>query len=575
MNIMKKLKSLIITFLSMFGMQIGYSQGLTYSLERRIINSDLILEGEVVERFAYEANGNIYTANKINVCKVHYQQVESLKIPSDYYVITCGGNLDSIQQYCSHKLDLDIGDTGFFYLKKENLDIPQDIGGNPQFCKILYDQRGFIRFEKDDNYNLSFNDNNRLFQVQEVIDSLNYYIQGNSSTGSCIWNGKSGLLLNIGEEYIVEDTIFVNIGLSGMWGKNYDLEKTILEIDLGSNINLSNYNLMIKPMSNTLTTNYQRTWSQPSMDKLVIKVQLNNINVQRMQINNSMQSYIQIGILKSALLSTSSFNGISISQARFLNSQNQSIDFEEIELEDNTNIFGLKPVFGSFAPETVGAGLTMDEALESNQKGYIIIYGENFGDFPEDSLDDHIPWTHSVRFERAVGEKFSSKFKVVPDASHYEYWNDDEIKVYIPTYGYKAHKKETIKKSDDLKIAPAVTGSIHIQVGKKYDDIALPGEKSDVKVEFGLFNQKRTIYGDDNEVVGFKTEANRYPDNIDAENGAYQFVFDESFNDINYGSVYPLSSYKQAVKDAFCAWNLVNEIPIEIVEECDNDIFCG
>ena len=80
-----------VLFLFSIPTQAQYNE---FTLQERVTQSDIILEGEVISQFTFKKEGLIYTANLLDVCSIIYEEPQpSVQVTSsDIYVITNGGN---------------------------------------------------------------------------------------------------------------------------------------------------------------------------------------------------------------------------------------------------------------------------------------------------------------------------------------------------------------------------------------------------------------------------------------------------------------------------------------------------
>lgn len=574
--IMKKL-NFIILLLAYLAININsaYSQYIYSSVKERSLGSDYIVEATIIEQFTFESNGNIYTANELEVCSIIYNKLESK--PSNnsnnkLFVLTHGGALNNIIQDRSHSPKLTIGDEGVFFLNRTFTDVPNYDSVDSSFYHLNSGNQGLVMLDCDAKYDLSVYDALTNYNhIDEVLDSVFYYLNITPYTSSCILEKKSGLVLHLDDIEMKSDTIFSSVKIQGKYSKSYDLEKTYIILDLGGNIDVDQYNFFIQPKSSIIKTNYNVDWSQPTNNQLLIKVERKPNSASKFQANKQIKEYIEFGINKSAL--NFNLNQISVSNARFWDSKQNLIDFKEIHLEVEDGLFKMKPVIDYFSPELVAAGLTQDNAEGSNYKGYVEIHGQNFGDIPKDSLVHQIPWNYSVRFVRDNqnnGGNVNESLKITPHSSDYEFWTDTLIKVRVPTYGYFVSGDDIIPKSAQMAGKTAMTGNIHVQRGLLFDDVAKVGNKSTLRVAFAMKTYPNSTL---QEIL----EIHKLPNKHSAPNGAYQFIIDSSFtNNINLGG--DASDFVEQLKDAFCEWNQHSDLKVEIVDTCsstDTDFPCG
>lgn len=114
-------------------------------LKERISAANTIVEGKVISQNSFwdEPRQNIFTANQIEVYKVFAGEVTAREIK----VITRGGRVDLEAQIVQPSLQLSIGETGIFFLKKE---IPPTLTSNQKSGEIFQPfagAQGFVKYD--------------------------------------------------------------------------------------------------------------------------------------------------------------------------------------------------------------------------------------------------------------------------------------------------------------------------------------------------------------------------------------------------------------------------------------------
>ena len=138
------------------------AQFVPISIEQRIANSTLILEGKVISQACYwdEMKTHIYTSNVVELYKVFKGQSASNKIE----IITIGGVVDDRIERVTNMLQLTIGDTGIFTAipNTVNLITPTGLVKYKTYAGI----QGFIK------YNLSTDGASDLFNTYKSLNDL-------------------------------------------------------------------------------------------------------------------------------------------------------------------------------------------------------------------------------------------------------------------------------------------------------------------------------------------------------------------------------------------------------------------
>jgi uncharacterized membrane protein len=121
---MKHKISILAVFLLVLCVNVVTAQLYEVSLDQKLQESTLIIEGKVIKSKAFRGHdGHIYTAHDIqafSVLKGSLQDLQDQKIT----VITYGGTLDEEAETWTHLLTLSKNDVGVFFLTATNRPIP-------------------------------------------------------------------------------------------------------------------------------------------------------------------------------------------------------------------------------------------------------------------------------------------------------------------------------------------------------------------------------------------------------------------------------------------------------------------
>lgn len=525
-------------------------------VQKLVNNSDLIVEGKVISQSTFMSNGHVYTANQLEVLNVVYQGVQSKKNVLDTVnIVTLGGYFEGQESFFYHVLNLSVGMQGLFYIQDETDKLPSNPSTNNYYGFCYGDEQGFILYDYDVEYNfkgLSY------FETISSIDSLlveiNNYTPTSTSTTSYIVEQSSGVLFKVSDGSFTSTSAEFEIDIKSIWGKEFDINSGEINLAFEEDIDLSTYNLNISSSSTILNSNYSITWSQPTLK--LLKIEINKIDGDFFRTKPTFDPFINLSIDIDFI--ANNMSSIEFSKFRY-NLDNNDYIFSIIKKDLNTSILDDPEIF-DFSPSSVMAGIREDDAFGSNYEGYVIIEGENFGDLPDDNLAMFIPDLYRVMFKRFEGTSGSNSFNVTPTPDDYEYWDDDEIKVWVPTRGRRINGVDNILDAFPQR-GISKTGKIRV-VTPEGDDLS--SDELDIRVS--VFNHQSTTF------PSFGTDPFTF---ADVHDKGYRFIFAPNFDNLEGGSI---SSLKNEVRDAFCAWNSLTDINFEILEnstDCTNDNPCG
>jgi hypothetical protein len=205
----------IILISSLFCHKMLNAQYIEYSLQNKVQNSELILEGKITSKYSYIKDGLIYTANHIDVCSVIYGNIR----PSDeIFVITYGGKIEGEFSSWSHLLTLEENMEGVFFLKKNTAITPN----NPPSANLYFDvyghDQGFISYSKNDKWDFIGNGLfTNLNSADDFINEINTITQQSIITKSCLLEEKRGVVLNVDSIYVEQQNLVIRTGIKGQW----------------------------------------------------------------------------------------------------------------------------------------------------------------------------------------------------------------------------------------------------------------------------------------------------------------------------------------------------------------------
>ncbi|MFT7611286.1 MAG: hypothetical protein ACI9J3_000228 [Parvicellaceae bacterium] len=115
------------------------------SLENKIDNSQIVIEGEVMESESYRtADNNIYTAHKVKIFKSFNEN----PVSDHLSIITRGGSFDGAKQTWTHMLTLSQGQTGVFFLN-DAVNPPSNLRTvTDKYYQVYSGEQGYIRYSE-------------------------------------------------------------------------------------------------------------------------------------------------------------------------------------------------------------------------------------------------------------------------------------------------------------------------------------------------------------------------------------------------------------------------------------------
>ncbi len=539
-------------------MQTSVAQYVQFDLQTKVNQSDLILEGKVIDQFTYEKNGFIYTASKLETCAIIYEEVAPLTENADtVYIITHGGELNGAFDSWTHMLELHKGMEGLFFLKSSPALVPNQPPSNSQFFEAYGQEQGFITYSKDDFWDFS---GNSLFQqvtdIDGFIGQINSMTSQSHITQSCILEQKSGVVLSIDSSFYEQDEIVFETSLKGQWGKEYDLERVSVRIEFTSSVDLEAYDFMVTPLGSDIEPNYDVNWEQTDSYSVDFEVIKNTTTTIYEEVSEELSNFVGVRFNSSLLTSGVGFSSVQISESSYKEGS-VVLDFVELASDDRlVKEYMATPNITSFEPAEVCAGIKADQSFGApTLSGFVIIKGTDFGYVDPANFPVEIPNNYRVEFIREQ-QLNTTSFKVTPMPDDYEYWTNTEIKVRVPTAGWLVNNNNIISGPEP---ANSVTGRITVRNPDGSDHTG----NDKLVVKFAQFDAVENLGSGDQ---AFPRKL------IDRSgNGGYYFIFDSSFDNI-----YPQNpaAARQDIIDAFCEWNLATEAKLEIVETCPTGAMC-
>ncbi|MCC9135807.1 T9SS type A sorting domain-containing protein [Pontibacter silvestris] len=138
------------------------------SLEDRIKNAEIVLEGEVVSKNSFwdARHENIYTSNIIKVYKLFKGNLPAAEVE----IITEGGSIGLKMHVFSSALQLREGQQGVFFLNKQEEELRKVLTNASVVAKAYGNKQGFVRYNLEQN--TAADVFNSFSSIQEVHNAI-------------------------------------------------------------------------------------------------------------------------------------------------------------------------------------------------------------------------------------------------------------------------------------------------------------------------------------------------------------------------------------------------------------------
>ena len=449
------------------------------SLEERVSNADLIVEGKVQQsKSIKDSKGDIYTINTVEIAALLKGKLNSTTID----VITWGGETDTEIQTWSHFLSLKKDDYGIFTLH-HNRELSEFDKDNT--FSIYSDSQGFIKFQDDENGYTSAIDpfsnyadiEKECYQKIEKITKQKISFLNSNADRSV----RSTIQYNFRDITIEGNKIKFDVYVSSLIGQRQLYSSGVVmsyNTDTYGNSLIANQKIVFKNAGISALSNYQITSKDLSENQLKVEVKSTGNPENLVTLDNNEQ------LLLSGELTIESITGnhdvsFDIEVMRTMNSYyaNQAVNsFNIILVKGNFRIpLPLAPKISSITPLLVAAG-TND---------VITITGTGFGATQGNSY---------VEFSNA----FENSGWLKPLLSDYlaNSWTDTEIKVRVPSVGLGGNFEQY-----------AGTGKIRLKVGGSTatsTDVLTVKYAVDNRIDNQNLNRIKTrLIGDYGEYTGY------------------------------------------------------------------------
>jgi hypothetical protein len=539
-----------------------YSQYYEVPLSQKVDSSTLIVEGKIVQSTPFKSGERIYTSHLLEVYSELKGEVEcETESNTCIYVTTMGGEFENELESWSHSLRLSKGQEGLFFLSPTKR--PSNQPANVSF-DVYSGYQGFIEYHLDEVGN--FKGEEIFHEYTDVESELFPSIfeeMGQSNPGfKSFTRRKSGLFVYIDSLQLSSNlnSITFNVYVKGTWSNVYPLKKLSLAVEyntafFGSNI-ASNTLFQISEKNSTIQSQYSQAVQNLAQNQIQISLASNSSVSSLLQIDKSLVKLFKVRLPIQNLNAKPSVKLILGQQ------DNSFYDIAE-SIEKYFDFLGYDINKKNLPPENVacpeiteivesgaGAGVLREKSLAIPGDGYfgeVTIKGCDFGDIPIDDLEDFIPLNRRIEFSKQNGDWVS------PLATDYLYWTNEEIKVRVPTCGYKAwHIFQASFIEDDPQCGHlAGTGEIFLF----HPDNNGPSPDG-LYVGFAHFNNTH------NDTEGKLRSHRRLLKALDGDDG-YEFYFTDKFK----SGMPNAQSAMNAVKDGFDDWRCETRVNFDIRDD--------
>jgi len=412
----------------------SYSQIIPISIQERVYNSQLIIEGQVLEQRSFiDENNNVMTSNLVSLKKILFGNSNST-----IEIITRGGTINGERVTWRNLINLSEGDKGIFFLVQSPYDSQFD-SANVTF-RVYASKQGFLQYSLDQSKVFSGYDN--FITPEEACSAI--LAVSNSSTSIISTDDSATQLENTCLRYCLE--IPIQPRSLGMIPFDIKVSSSI------KNAVYQNFKLNFKYNSDIIGGNLVSS-GLIAFDNIGISGDSNyefiarDIDINTIEILCSSLSEVPqlVPTTEDKLL----FTRIHISESII-----GIIPLMEFDLEDLTVfntytdvVSGVSynfdcidfppPTITSVCPEikSIESQTPLDETdkLKVKSGDVLCIRGCNFGE--EDGIVP--PAGHTVLFTGAKDFMRPDDYFVRPEATlEYLMWTDTEIKVKIPAVAY-------------------------------------------------------------------------------------------------------------------------------------------
>lgn len=425
---MKKLYFLILTVLILCNSIQTFSQIKELSLSEKVGNSNLIVEGKVIERKSLydEKTKHIYTQFKIEVYKVLKGNYNT-----EITLVEIGGSTNEDFEFYDYTNKYSNGDYGLFFCNQSNTfeSMYETFGGI----------QGFIRINTEKNFQtavtsfVTYQDIQKtLFlpikeiasteairvkpnpKEQSIIDYINKKgIAGNYFTSNAIEYNYDNINAVLGANNYIEFDIFAKVNANTFQFSDAEIKLIYDVFSFGNNIDANNH-ITITPGTILLSPDYNINISDINSSEVAISISSNSTpnNLFNLSITPELLCHIKVDIQNFSSNAFVNFDDASMQNlSKYLNANNVKVPFSQVIANDSIYSPQQTASILSFFPTSVPAG--------TGQK--ITILGSGFGSTQGNG---------KVEFSKCIVDPISW---IEPIPIEYLSWSDNQIEVIVPS----------------------------------------------------------------------------------------------------------------------------------------------
>lgn len=504
--------------------------------EQKLENSELIVEGKVIGQTSYIANEEVYTENLIEISKV----IKGAYADPTLKIITMGGEVDGFLFTWTHLAKLHLNEYGIFFLKQTERPLNMATGKNAPAFDIYSSSQGVYRiFHEGKNKTKAVSALDEFSRLEQLYERLSYddsdskplfefgQKDGGEERNCIIYKIEPRTIAPFSNPTQVEADIFVKVDSSGfpLYKGNFSLKYDT--VVFGKNIVQNGYLTFTNGEFNS--SYYNLSFNDLADDHFEMKLEANTTNLSSLETVDT--AYKKVATVYLTILGWSGGEVIDWDPELSL--------IENYYIEEGTGFVKefdcTKVVFSEACPNIteitpLTAAARVGLMSENGIPGVITIKGT---DFTDPMPGEIIPENYRVKFKNAGtdGEW------IAPFEGDYISWTDTEIKVKVPSVGYRNN-------CDDIEHdSYAGTGKVRVvKVGAFCISLCFGTSDDELYIPFATKNTYQTNAG------GWKESVRTLLANRDGD-GGYSFYFKDNFK--NYPGA--VDAFKRALETWRCA----------------------
>ena len=536
----------IFTFITMVN-----AQYYPISMDEKLQQSSLIIEGKVVNKEAFRHENHIYTKNHIEVIRAVKGDVLKGEMVE---VITSGGTLDDVTETWTHMPELTMNQKSFFFLRPASQSMYSELNLNNVY-EIYSGVQGIYNYSNDMSRTIysqleSYRDVELFYKKIGIPEYASYTSPGanistrNSSDDTCVIYNIRPVSNSLSDSIIdgirttnIQLDLYIKVSSGSFRLYNANLETYYNTTIFGTNVVANGKITSVK--SAAFSPNYTLTLTDEASDKIKINLLGSSMTASSLQLIDTGYSYVArftIEIIGWDGESPLEWDELTVDSDKYSEEGTNVIrNFGCERLVEGLNC-GMK-ITSMTDIAAAGAG----EATELNTTGVLEINGEGFLDDDFQPGNCIKPLDHFVKFTTIHNQW------IRPLEGDYLEYTDTKIRVKVPTIGFSDDNLSTPQ--SDINDWIAATGVIKVcRKGGLFNTECGCNVTSDedLFVPFSFRNDRRT---NSNGCLESKQSLLR----DENSNGGYTMRFQESIKQVP-GAV---ASFKRAL-DTWRCETLIN-----------------